>query len=138
MLPTYVVPQIEGGIYDFPTGNSLQKGDFKGLTKGLNVHTGGPVLTVPCVAMQSDLLHYYYIDRDNILGVEMEAAPYLDAIEKAFKRNYLAKDFMLNVGYWASDVPLNPHESLAENHMDLGFLPSYAIILATLNKVLNK
>jgi hypothetical protein len=150
MLPTHVVPQIGGGIYDLPTGNSLKKEDFTelisniyiqnkdGFKRGLKVHNGGPMLTVPCVAMQSDLLHYYYIAMDNTIGVEMEAAPYLDAIEKSYKRGYLNKDFMLNVSYWASDMPLDPEESLAESHMDSGFLPLYAIILATLNKILNK
>lgn len=138
ILPTYVVPQIVGGIYNFPTGNSLRKEDFKDLSKGINVHTGGPVLTVPGTAMQSDLLFYYYIARDNILGVEMEAAPYLDAIEKAYKRDQLRKDIMLNVGYWASDVPMNTDETLAEEHIDKGFISSYALILATLNKVLNR
>ena len=138
MLPTHVVPQIIGGIYDFPTGNSLKAEDFNGLLETGRIHSGGPILTVPGTAMQNDLVFCYYIYFDNILGVEMEAAPYVEAIEKAYKRNQLKKDILLNVGYWASDKPLNSKETLAENHMDLGCIPAYALILATLNKILNK
>jgi hypothetical protein len=150
MLPTYVLPQIEYGLYDFPNGNQLQTEDFDNLIRGikvpgkngqlrnLRIHNSGPVLTVPCVAMQSDILLKYYIDRDNTIGVEMEAVPYLDAIIKEHRRGYLRKDLMINVGYWASDVPLDPEESLAEDHMNWGFLPSYALNLAILGKVLNK
>lgn len=148
ILPTYVVPQIVGGIYDFPTGNNLSSKDFGSILNGaripfnggsreIKVHEGGPILTVPGTAMQSDLLFYYYIYHDNILGVEMEAAPYFDSIEKAYKRGQLRKDIMFNVGYWASDNPLNPNETLAESHMEIGTIPSYALILTTLNKILN-
>lgn len=138
MIPEYVLPQIDSGVYDFPTGNGLKKRDFKGLFPECNVHNGGPMLTVPGTAMQSDLLLKYYIADYNILGVEMEASPYLDAIEKRYMNRTLRKDLVLNVGYWASDVPLDPNATLAENHMEHGIVPSYAINIAILNKVFGK
>jgi hypothetical protein len=42
------------------------------------------------------------------------------------------------VGYWASDNPLNPDESLAESHMDYGHVPLYALTSVTLNKIFNR
>ena len=136
MLPNYVVPQIAGGIYDFPNGNQLKKKDLSVIFDG-KIHDSGSVLTVPGTALQSDLVYYDYIMKDNILGVEMEAAPYLDAIEKAYHRGLLRKDVRMHVGYWASDCPLNPDETLAESHRERGSIPSYALIISIMNKILN-
>jgi len=136
MLPTSVIPQIEGGIYHFPgQKNHLKVKHLEGLLEKEKVYTGGPMLTVPGTAIQNDLVMYDYMVRYGILGLEMEAAPYFDAIEKACERGILRKDIMLNVGYWGSDNPLNPSESLAESHMDKGFNPTYALIIAMLNNV---
>lgn len=137
MLPSYAVYQITGGFYDFPTGNSLQKKDLQGILTRGKIHDNGPMLTVPGTAMQSDLLFYYHLVRDGIIGTEMEAGPYLHSITKAYRRKNLRKDLVLNVGYWASDNPLDPNETLAESHMERGCIPSYALVLATLRKIMN-
>jgi hypothetical protein len=138
MLPNYLLPQIDGGIYEFPKGrNSLRKEDIAPFVTQEQVFSGGPMLTVPGTAIQNDLLLQYYMVTYGILGLEMEGVPYLEAIEKAHKRGILRDNIMLNVGYWGSDNPLSTADSLAEDHMDRGFIPTYAIIIGILNKALN-
>lgn len=136
MLPDYVVEQADRSIiHDFPNQrNNLTRADFDGLFSGV-IHDQGPMLTVPGTAMQSDLLLYHFMNRYNVLGVEMEAGPYVEALKNAHKIGKLNRDMMINVGYWASDNPLNPDETLAENHMVRGAIPSYALAIATLNKI---
>lgn len=135
MLPDYVVEQADRSIiHDFPNGNSLTGADFEGIFSGV-IHNSGPMLTVPGTAMQSDLLLYHFMHRYNVLGVEMEAGPYVEALKNAHKIGKLNKDVMINVGYWSSDNPLNPDETLAENHMVRGAIPSYALAIATLNRI---
>ncbi|MBN2052073.1 hypothetical protein JW756_01070 [Candidatus Woesearchaeota archaeon] len=139
MLPSYIIPQIEGGTASFfPNNvNNLRKNHFKELMPLENVHDGGPMLTVPGTAIQNELVLKYYRNKFNILGLEMEAAPYVDAIVKAKITNKLRHNIMMNVGHWASDNPLNTHETLAEQHMDQGFKPSYSLIIGVLSNVLN-
>jgi len=138
MLPTFIIPQIEGGVYHFPgRKNSLLSDHIKVLDPDKKVHVGGPILTVPGTAIQNELVMYDYMVRYGILGLEMESAPYFDSIEKSSERGLLRKDIMVNVGYWGSDNPLVNSETLAENHMEKGIVPSYLIIIAVLNNVLN-
>lgn len=134
MLPTHVQNQIRGGIYLLPNGNKLVPSDFTGFAG--RIHAAGPMLTVPGTVMQNELVSIHYRDKARVIGVEMEAAHYLDSIEKAHAYGILKKDLGMYVGYWASDVPLNPDESLAEEHMGMGYIPLYSLICATLNKTL--
>ncbi|VVB78882.1 Uncharacterised protein [uncultured archaeon] len=136
MIPSYIIPQINGGPYEFPDPNRLCANDFDGLLTDQRVHSSGPMLTVPGTAMQNELVLYYYIHNYGILGLEMEAGPYLEAVIKAEKKGVINDNIRLNIGYWASDNPLNPGETLAESHMEKGSIPSYALNLAILNKIL--
>jgi len=138
MLPTHVQKQIKGGIYFFPNGNCLAPGDFKEAFNG-GIHADGPMITVPGTVMQNEEVYRHYMKEPiNVIGTEMEAAHYLDSIVKAHAYKILRKDLNMYVGYWASDNPLNPHESLAESHMDYGYVPLYALTSVTLNKILNR
>jgi hypothetical protein len=96
------------------------------------------MLTVPGTVMQNETVYRHYMRVANIIGAEMEAAHYLDSIVKAYTYKILREDLEMCVGYWASDNPLNPDESLAESHMDYGYIPLYSLISATLNKVLRE
>jgi hypothetical protein len=139
MLPDFIIPQIEGGgVYNIPNGgNRLKKEQLQDYYSAHKIHDNGSMLTVPGTAIQNELVLMDYLERYNTLGLEMEAAPYFDSIEKAYARKKLRKDIMMNVGYWASDNPLNEAETLAEDHMDQGFEPTYSIMAAVLNNVLN-
>ena len=137
MLPSYVLPQISDGVYGFPNGNQLETQEDYLRSCGVAVHKGGPMLTVPGTAIQNRLVLLHYMDKYGILGLEMEAAPYLDAIEKSQFRKLLRPDIKMNVGYWASDVPLDPKQTLARPHMEAGTKASYALITAILKNVLN-
>jgi hypothetical protein len=139
MLPTVIIPQIEGGIYQFPHNrNNLRREALEHIMNRNAIHDGGPMLTVPGTAIQNEFVLYDYMVRYGILGLEMEAGPYFDAIEKARQRQILRDDIQLNVGYWGSDNPLKPTETLASNHMELGFDPSYNLIIGILNTALNQ
>jgi hypothetical protein len=136
MLPTRVQKQLKGGIYFFPNGNKLTAVDFKGFDG--KIFDNGPMLTVPGTVMQNETVYRHYMRVANIIGAEMEAAHYSDSIIKDHAYGILRPDVEMYVGYWASDNPLKPNESLAESHMDRGYVPLYALISATLNKFLAK
>jgi hypothetical protein len=139
MLPSYIVPQIEdGGTYTFPKGkNGLTENNFSDLKTESAIFSNGPMLTVQGTAIQNRQVLEDYVKRYKIIGLEMEAAPYLDAIEKAISRGALRKNLKLNIGYWGSDNPLNNNETLAEQHMNKGFNPAYNLIIGILRNTLN-
>jgi len=138
MLPTYLIPQeLEGGVHDFPNGNQLIRGDFEGLVN-CRVHTGGPMLTVPGIAIQNELVLRYLIRKYNIQGLEMEGVPYLRAIRRAEKIGLLGKEMLFCIGYWGSDNPLRTEELIAKSHMASGALSASALTVAVLSKTLNK
>jgi hypothetical protein len=138
LLPTYLVPQeIETGVHDFPNGNRLTAADFEGLTPS-RIHTGGPMLTVPGIAIQNDVVLKYLIRKYNIQGLEMEGVPYLRAIRRAEKMGLLSEKLFFCVGYWGSDNPLQPHQLIARSHMGEGAVSANALTAAVLTKTLNK
>jgi hypothetical protein len=138
MLPTYLIPQeIETGVHDFPNGNQLVKSDFEGLVKS-QVHVGGPMLTVPGIAIQNEIVLRYLMRKYNIEGLEMEGVPYLRVIRRAEKIGLLCKDLLFCIGYWGSDNPLRPFELIAQSHMGSGAVSSNALTVAVLTKTLNK
>ncbi len=132
MFPSEIIPQISAGIYKFH--NSLSSADVPATFKG-KVHTGRPMVTVPGTAMQNDLVFCHYLSEYDIIGVEMEAAPYFDTFERLMGRR-LKENLLFNVGYWASDKPLDPTQSLAANHLTEGYASLYTLVTTTLNKVL--
>jgi len=138
MLPTYLIPQeLEGGVHDFPNGNQLTKEDLEGLVSS-RVHTGGPMLTVPGIAIQNEIVLRYLIRKYGIEGLEMEGVPYLRAIRRSEKIGLLCKDILFCIGYWGSDNPLRPDELIAKSHMASGAFPANALTVAVLAKTLNE
>jgi hypothetical protein len=138
MLPTYLIPQeIETGVHDFPNGNQLTRDDFEGLLSS-RVHTGGPMLTVPGIAIQNEVVLRYLIRKYNIEGLEMEGVPYLRMIRRAEKIGLLCKNILFCIGYWGSDNPLHPDELIAKSHMGSGAASASALAVAVLAKTLNK
>ena len=92
--------------------------------------------------MQSDIVLYHFMCGYDTLGVEMEAGPYVKAIKNSYRKRrigenvkILNKDIRMDVGYWSSDDPTNPNETLAQNHMVKGAIPSYALALAIQNNI---
>ena len=138
MIPSYLIPQLGDGVHEFPgKRNNLSPEVVEKLVTRELVHSGKPMLTVPGTAIQNELLLLYYMSKYGILGLEMEGVPYLGSIEKEYMSGTLRDDLEINVGYWGSDNPLSVTETLAENHMDRGFIPTYAIIIGILNNALN-
>jgi hypothetical protein len=138
MLPTYLIPQeTETGVHDFPNGNQLTKEDFEGLV-GCHVHTEGPMLTVPGIAIQNETVLRYLMHKYNIQGLEMEGVPYLRTIRRAEKIGLLPRDIMFCIGYWGSDNPLHPDELIAKSHMGSGAVSGSALTVAVLARTLNK
>jgi len=138
MLPTYFKSQIEGGVYGFSDReNNLKPEDLMKLVNGHKVHSKGPMLTVPGTAIQNKEVLEYYKYEYHILGLEMEGIPNLEEIKNAKHKELLKKDVKLNIGYWASDNPQKPDQHLGGNHMDKGFIPTYALSIAVLNNILN-
>lgn len=137
MLPTYLIPQeLEGGVHDFPNGNQLTKTDFEELVD-CRVHTGGPMLTVPGIAIQNEIVLRYLMRKYHIEGLEMEGVPYLRAIRRAEKIGLLRQDILFCIGYWGSDNPLHSDQLIAKSHMASGASPASALAVAVLTKTLN-
>jgi hypothetical protein len=137
MLPTYLIPQeLETGVHDFPNGNQLRKEDLEGLVT-CKVHTGGPMLTVPGIAIQNEIVLRYLMSKYRIEGLEMEGVPYLRSVRRAEKIGMLCKDILFCIGYWGSDNPLRPHETLGTSHMAGGAMAASALTVAVLAKTLN-
>jgi hypothetical protein len=137
MLPKYIVPLMpDGGVYHFPGGNQLTHEDFTGLTDA-QVFSDFPMLTVPGIAIQSAAILEFFKKRYRVLGPEMEAKPYCDAIARADAIGFLCDRIIFNIGYWGSDNPLNPEELLARDHMLKGSKSANALVIAILNKTLN-
>ncbi len=138
MLPTYLIPQeLETGVHDFPNGNQLRKEDFDGLVN-CRVHSGGPMLTVPGIAIQNETVLKYLMLKYNIEGLEMEGVPYLRSIRRAEKIGLLCNNIIFCIGYWGSDNPLRTEEVLAKSHMAGGAASASALSVAVLSKTLNK
>jgi hypothetical protein len=138
MLPTYLIPQeIETGVHDFPNGNRLAREDFQGLVD-CRVHTGGPMLTVPGIAIQNEVVLRYLMGKYSIQGLEMEGVPYVRTIRRAEKIGLLCKDILFCIGYWGSDNPLHGDELIARSHMGSGALSANALAVAVLARTLNE
>lgn len=138
MLPTYLIPQeIETGVHDFPNGNQLTREDIEDLTSS-QIHTGGPMLTVPGIAIQNETVLRFLMRTYNIEGLEMEGVPYLRMIRRAEKIGLLCRDLLFCIGYWGSDNPLHTDQLIAQSHMGSGAVSASALSIAVLRKALAK
>lgn len=132
MLPTWLLKEGSNDVYDLPFGNILRPDDFP----GLEVHADGPMLTVLGTILQNDEMLRRYRDEWGILGLEMEGIPYVRALRQCQKRGVLRPDLKVAVGYYASDAPLVPGESLSRELSLEGVNATYAINAAILNRLL--
>ncbi len=137
MIPSYLLQQGRNDIYDIPNGNQLRKEDFKDVAFRSQVHVGGPMLTVLGTVLQNHSMLREYKEVWGILGLEMEGIPYMRKIHQCHKLGHLKKDITVNVGYYASDVPLVPGETLSRELSFAGVDATYGINIAILNKLLS-
>lgn len=134
MLPSYLIREGTDDVYDIPGGNWLCCADLDGLVEG--VHDSGPVLTVLGTILQNDELLRSYRDDWKALGLEMEGIPYLRAVHQALKLGLLEAEMRVAIGYYASDAPLIPGESLARSLSTRGLDATYGLNVAILRKIL--
>ncbi|MCS6884279.1 MAG: hypothetical protein RMM17_08510 [Acidobacteriota bacterium] len=135
MIPSYLLQQGRNDIYDIPNGNQLTKEDFKDVAFRSRVHVGGPMLTVLGTVLQNNSMLREYKEVWGILGLEMEGIPYIRKIHQCHKLGYLREDIKINIGYYASDVPLVPGETLSRELSFAGVDATYGINIAILNKL---
>ncbi|MBT9583987.1 hypothetical protein IV102_11640 [bacterium] len=134
MLPSYLIREGTNDLYDIPGGNWLEVSDLEGLVG--EVHGGGPVLTVLGTILQNDDLLRSYRDDWKVLGLEMEGIPYLRAVHQALKLGLLREGMRVAIGYYASDTPLVPGESLARSLSTRGLDATYGLNIALLRKII--
>lgn len=133
LLPDYLLRQGANDLYDLPFGNVLRPEDFE----GLEVRSGGPMLTVMGTVLQNDVILSKYRDEWGCLGLEMEGIPYLRALHQCRKLGLTRPDLQMGIGYYASDTPLVPGQSLARELALEGVKATYALNLALFNRLLS-
>ena len=94
------------------------------------------MLTVLGTILQNDELLHAYRDGWRVLGLEMEGIPYLRTLHQCLKQGILRSDIKVGIGYYASDSPLVPGESLAKALAVQGVNATYALNLAILRGIL--
>lgn len=132
LLPSYLLRQGSNDLYDLPFPNVLVPEDFE----GLEVRSGGPMLTVMGTVLQNDAVLSRYRDEWGCLGLEMEGIPYLRALHQCRKLGLTRPDLKLGIGYYASDTPLVAGQSLAKELALEGVKATYALNLALFNRLL--
>jgi len=134
MLPTFFVKLGTGDVYDI--SDCLGPEGFEGLAD-VEVHSGGPMLTVAGTFLQNREVLEYFRDRWHALGVEMEGTPYARAIAQARLRGRIGEDVDLGVAYYGSDAPLSS-DLLSVPLGAEGIGPAYAVTIAILRNILSR
>ncbi len=133
MIPTAHV--FEGSADNYVFHNDL---DIANLSDPqLNTYVG-PMITVLGTSLQNkDVLRYFLKSSWKAIGLEMEGAHYLKAIQAASKiRKSVSEDITIRNAYYASDNPLESGSTLASGSLGLdGVKPTYLITLAFLNGI---
>lgn len=135
MLPSYLLREGSRDVYDLPFGNALAAEDLSDLQLG-EIHCGGPMLTVAGTVMQNEKMLRDYREEWNILGLEMEGIPYIRALHQCLKRGWVSQSLDVQVGYYASDAPLEVGETLARELAFEGLGPTYGLNIAILRSIL--
>ncbi len=78
-----------------------------------NVHLG-PMLNVAGTILQNNDLLLFYKYVQGCIGLEMEGYFFAREIESCMKHGILKKDFITRCFYYASDLPLDPNQNLAQ------------------------
>jgi hypothetical protein len=135
MLPSYLLREGSRDVYDIPGGNFLAEQPFEGIDQS-TIHREGPMLTVLGTFLQNDGLLRDYQQEWKVIGLEMEGIPYLRSLHQCLKLGIVSPHLKVGVGYYASDSPLVPGESLAKALAVQGVNATYALNLAILNGIL--
>lgn len=136
MLPNAHV--FEGSADNYVFENDL---NIEDLTDPLLQTFEGPMITVLGTSLQNkDILRYFLKSSWKAVGLEMEGAHYLKAIQAASKiRGNVKRDITIRNAYYASDNPLETGSTLASGSLGLdGVKPTYLITVAFLNGIFNK
>jgi len=74
----------------------------------------GPMLNVAGTILQNNDLLNFYKHVQGCIGLEMEGYFFAREIESCIKHGILTKDFITRCFYYASDLPLDPNQNLAQ------------------------
>ena len=74
----------------------------------------GPMLNVAGTILQNSELLHFYKNVQGCIGLEMEGYFFAREIESCIKHGILKKDFITRCFYYASDLPLDPNQNLAQ------------------------
>ena len=77
------------------------------------VHLGAMLNVAGTIIQNNDLLNFYK-HVQGCIGVEMEGYFFAREIENCIKHGILRKDFITRCFYYASDLPLDPNQNLAQ------------------------
>ena len=72
------------------------------------------MLNVAGTILQNNDLLYFYKHVQGCIGLEMEGYFFAREIENCIKFKILRKDFVTRCFYYASDLPLDPEQNLAQ------------------------
>jgi len=127
---------FEGSADNYVFENALKSSE---VTDPLLETFDGPMITVLGTSLQNkDILRYFLRSSWKAIGLEMEGAHYLKAIQAASKiRNNISPDVVIRNAYYASDNPLETGSTLASGSLGLdGVKPTYLITVGFLNGIL--
>lgn len=133
MIPTAHI--FEGSADNYVFDNKLTAEELTDPELGTYV---GPMITVLGTSLQNkDILRYFHKSSWKAVGLEMEGAHYLKAIQAASKiRKNIREDIAIRNAYYASDNPLETGSTLASGSLGLdGVKPTYLITKAILNGI---
>ncbi|MEK7254598.1 MAG: hypothetical protein AAB316_07635, partial [Bacteroidota bacterium] len=133
MVPTAHV--FEGTADNYPVENEFSKADFEG--NGLRVNEGTMITVLGTSLQNEDILRYFVKSSWRAVGLEMEGAHYIKAIQAASKiRKSISENVKLRCAYYASDNPLLTGHTLASGSLgEEGVKPTYLITVKILNAI---
>jgi hypothetical protein len=135
LIPSYVIKDGTQDVIDFLTPNRFDPQWLEGLTKE-PILSGGPVVTVLGIVLQSRQQLLHYNRRWKAIGVDLIAATAVNAMNHALLAGHLAEAMEFRLLYLATDNPIREEETLAHNVRYIGILPNNAIAIALLNAIL--
>ena len=135
LVPNYVIKDGTQDVIDFLVPNSFDPKWLDGLGAG-PVESGGPIVTVLGIVLQSHQQLRHYNQMWKAIGVDLIGAPVVTSMNHALLANHLAEDTEFRLLYVATDNPIREQETLAHNVRYVGIVPHYAISIALLNSVL--
>lgn len=101
----------------------------------------GPMLNVAGTILQNNDLLHFYKNVQGCVGLEMEGYFFAREIENCIKHGILRKDFITRCFYYASDLPLDPDQNLAQEDdnvsWDEGVCSMNAIQRFIMNQIFN-